>query len=190
MNIIFRCDDVSINTDINKLQKIENIILNYIPDADFIFGISLIVNDMSEQTGLGKERIFPKIFNAFSDYKIFYKANKIGIPKLYKTKAKLASHGLIHVDHRLLTKESQEFSILVSCSIVQTNIFIPPFNKWDKNTENICAEHKIELIKFEDEWKHFSYNKNISSKMYFHTHDFLIEDFENMLKERIKTLER
>lgn len=185
-DIIFRCDDVSINTDICKLQFIEEIILKYLPKASFLFGISIMVHDMSIENGIIKERIFPKILNAFSDFRVFYKVNKLGMPSLYKTQAKFASHGLVHVDHRLLTKQCQELSILTSCSIVKTNIFIPPFNKWNNETENICKENDIELIKFENGWKHFNHNSCLSEKTYFHTHDFKIEDFEMMLCEKIK----
>jgi hypothetical protein len=133
----------------------------------------------NEISDINKQRIFPKILNAHSDYRCFYNVDLTGIPEI-NNRVVLASHGLIHVDHRLLTKEVQEISILVSASLVKAKIFIPPFNKWNKYTEEICEEHKIELIKFEDNWLCMEYNKyNIShEKWYLHAREFTFEKFK------------
>lgn len=185
--LTFRCDDVSINTDIPKLTEMVSILKEKFLYCRIICGISPLVHDMSQNDLLGKERIFPKILNAYSDHRLYYKVDKAGIPNIEHLDVELAGHGLIHVDHRLLTKEVQEMSIMVSSHLVKANIFIPPFNKWNADTESICKEHKIELIKFEDGWKHLGYQKVTSSQdsavenYYFHTHDFTIEDFKKTL---------
>ena len=98
----------------------------------------------------------------------------------------MASHGLIHVDHRLMTKEAQELSILTSASLVKANVFIPPFNKWNKDTESICDEHGIELIKFEDGWLCMEYNSydDNHDKWYLHAREFSIEKFKKYFDGR------
>lgn len=183
--MLFRCDDVSLNTDILKLSNMIGIINKKFPQCNIILGISPLVHEIKEENLL-KERIFPKIFNAFSDFRVFYKTDKCGIPNLecfsIYNNITLASHGLIHVDHRLLKKEVQELSIITSSSLVKSSIFIPPFNKWNKDTEEICKENEIELIKFEDNWKHILYNKiSEDGKYYFHTHDFTLDFFNEKI---------
>jgi hypothetical protein len=137
---------------------------------------------------LANERIFPKILNAYSDFRLFYHIDKAGIPEIKTPNIEKAAHGLIHVDHRLLSKEAQEMSIIVSSSLAQSKIFIPPFNKWNKDTETICQENSIELIKFESGWKHILYNQIIGNigKYYFHTHDFSFEDFAQIIERAQK----
>lgn len=187
--IFFRIDDISLNTNREKISNIIDIILNKYVNSNIILGISPIVHDMKEFSNKKQERIFPEILNAYSDFRVFYNVDKIGIPfeiinNLLKYKnIKLAGHGLIHVDHRLLTKDVQELSIMVSCNLIKSKIFIPPFNKYNKYTEEICDEQNIELIKFEDGWKHLLYQKidNNFNKYYFHSHDFTLEEFNNTI---------
>ena len=186
----FRIDDISLNTDAKKLSSLVECLCNRFPDSKILLGVSPVINDMSNYIDKRSERIFPQIFNAYSDHRIFFNVQKCGIPEVihtivqkYGAKIDLAGHGLIHVDHRLLTKEVQELSILVSCSLIKSKIYIPPFNKWNKATEEICAEHSIKLIKFEEGWKHIKYesiNDNFKN-YYFHTHDFSIEEFQNII---------
>jgi hypothetical protein len=150
------------------------------PDCKVLWGISPLVHDMSKnESKVTKQRVFPKINNAHSDYKIFYKVDIAGIPELHQ-KATIASHGLVHVDHRLLTKEAQELSILTSSNLVKAKVFIPPFNKWNKFTEEICGENGIELIKFEDGWLCMEYNEyNDGQKLwYLHAREFDLETFK------------
>ena len=186
----FRIDDVCINTEPKKFLNMLEALDKKYNKCNFLLGVSPLVNDMSGTDGVKKERIFPSIFNAYSDHRVFYNVEKLGLPNvleqvvdLYKTRVILASHGLVHVDHRLLTKEVQEFSILVSCSLTKTNCFIPPFNKYDKNTIEICKEKNIKLIKFEDGWRHIKYEKITDNfeNYYFHTHDFTEEEFKKTI---------
>lgn len=179
--LTFRIDDVSVNTDSDKLSDITELLRDRHPKCEIIYGVSVAVCNMDYYRGIQKERVFPKIFNAFSDPRKFYRADLVGVPHGLD-KVVIASHGLIHVDHRLLTRECQEMSILVSCSVLKSKIFIPPFNKWNKATEEICKEHGIELIKFEDGWKHLAHEKFFpDGNWYFHTHDFTFEEFAKRL---------
>jgi hypothetical protein len=183
----FRVDDVSVNTNQEKLLEMIALLNQRYNNSRFLLGISPLVCDMKEFSDKRNERIFPSIFNAYSDHRVFYKVDKCGVPavvseliKLYGSKIDLAGHGLIHVDHRLLTKEVQELSILSSCNLIGAKTYIPPFNKWNKHTEEICKEFGINLVKFEDGWRHLGFepiNDN-SRNYYFHTHDFDMEKFK------------
>lgn len=180
MNKIFRFDDVCINANMCLINEMTHFLLEKFPFCEVIWGISPLVNDMSvENDDISKQRIFPKIYNAYSDYRVYYNVDKAGIPEINR-RVRTASHGLVHVDHRLLSKEAQEMSIIVSASLAKSNMFIPPFNKWDKNTELICKENNIELVKFEDGWLCMEYNKYNEShqKWYLHAREFSFEDFK------------
>jgi hypothetical protein len=170
--VIFRIDDVSINTDPDRLRRIIAIIRRNVPGADVMLAVSLLVHRMPDEM-LTRERTFPRELNAFSDHRVFFHVHKCGRPELNIFDGRVASHGLVHVDHRLLGREAQEMSILMSCSILGTTVFVPPFNKWNKDTESICNEHNLELVRFEDGWKHIGYNRfdPKHQQWYLHTHD-------------------
>jgi len=177
--MIFRFDDVCVNADMELINSMTDFLFCRFPDCEVLWGVSPLVNDMSsEKSEIGKQRIFPKIFNAYSDYRKFYYVDKAGLPVLHH-KAKMASHGLVHVDHRLLSKEAQEMSILVSSSLVKAKVFIPPFNKWNSDTDAICKEHGIELVKFEDGWLCMEYNSfDLNHKRwYLHAREFELSQF-------------
>ena len=159
---IFRFDDICLNADMDLHIGIAEHIIKKIPSAEVIFCVSPLVHDMEAEGGKTKQRIFPQILNAHSDYRKFYQVDKCGIPS-FPSWITRAGHGLIHVDHRLLTRETQELSILTSCSLSKSSIFVPPFNKWNKFTEEICNEHNIKLVKFEDGWLCCEYNFNRSN---------------------------
>lgn len=177
---IFRFDDVCINADMELINDMTNFLADRFPGCKVLWGVSPLVHNMSnEKSDISKQRIFPKILNAHSDYRVFYNVDNAGLPD-FNEYATLASHGLIHVDHRLLTKEAQEMSILISSSLVKSKVFIPPFNKWNKDTDSICKENGIELIKFEDGWLCMEYNEYIEEqdKWYLHAREFTFENFK------------
>jgi hypothetical protein len=177
---IFRFDDVCINADMELINNMTNFLVDRFPGCIVLWGVSPLVHDMSgEKSDISKQRIFPKILNAHSDYRVFYNVDKAGLPE-YNKNATLASHGLIHVDHRLLSRDAQEVSILISSSLVKSKIFIPPFNKWNKDTDDICKENGIELIKFEDGWLCMEYNQynEDQQRWYLHAREFSFEDFK------------
>jgi len=150
--------NLCINADMELINDITSHIINIFDGrVEIIWGVSPFVHDMSEFKGKHKERIFPEILNAYSDWREFYKVDYCGIPKL-RQDVTLAGHGLWHVDHRLLHYSVQEASIVTSCSLVNAKTFIPPFNKYDSDTQLICDEYEIELIKFESGWKSMEYN--------------------------------
>jgi hypothetical protein len=121
---IFRFDDVCINADMDLINNMTNFLVDRFPNCVVLWGVSPLVHDMSEEKNeVTKQRIFPKILNAHSDYRRYYDVDLAGLPD-FNTKATLAAHGLVHVDHRLLPKPAQEMSILISASLVKSKIFI------------------------------------------------------------------
>ncbi len=175
----FRFDDVSINSNMDITNKMAEFLMSKFPACEVIFGISPLVHNMQdEKDQQSKERVFPSLLSAFSDYKNFYKVTKFGLPDMIKG-ITTASHGLVHIDHRLLPRDVQEMSIMISCSLTNSKIFVPPFNKWNKDTESVCNEHKIELIKFEDGWRSMEHNEynEVQKLWYLHARAFALEKF-------------
>jgi hypothetical protein len=179
---LIRIDDISLNIDEEKLRKFLSQAQEKYPSVEFLLAVSPAVFDMplrAKSDPKISERVFPSILNAYSDHREFYKVEKVGVPAwldqiVDKFRCKVASHGLIHVDHRLLSRSAQELSIVSSLALVKGNIFVPPFNKYNQDTISICEEHKIDLIKWEDGWKHLGYQpfQDDGSNYYVHFHDY------------------
>lgn len=183
--MIIRVDDVSVNTDLTKLNKMVELIRE-LCDAEIWFVISLIAFDMN---GVDKEQCFPPILNICSDKIKFYKGTKLGHPDLnLMYPEKLVSHGFIHVDHRLLGFDLQEWNIVQSCNIICRNnkVFVPPNHKYNEDTEIICARHGIELVKVEEGWNHLVYSNHLNpdENYYFHTFDYTLLELRSRLEKR------
>ena len=178
---IFRFDDVCINSDMDRTNKQTDFLFEKFPDCQVMWGISPLVCDMSKEEDRPsvRERIFPQIYNALSDHRAFFNVSKAGIPEIPERVTR-AAHGLVHVDHRLLTFDQQEMSILISASLANADVFIPPFNKYNTDTEIICADQDIELIRFEDGWLSMEHNRYHTGhqKWYLHGRAFNLHDFE------------
>jgi hypothetical protein len=181
----FRFDDVCINADMTLIQRMTDYLFDNVPHCEVIYGVSPLVHQINSSDKTEKQRIFPQVFNALSDYRNFFRVEKAGIPVM-DGRAKRAGHGLIHVDHRLLSKPVQELSILASCSLVKADTFIPPFNKWNKDTGDICDEHEITLIKFEDGWRSMEHNKYSESQdlWYLHAREWTFEKFTEWFQNK------
>jgi hypothetical protein len=189
---IIRIDDISVNLDSQRLEKFLQLIRSNFQDIKILLAVSPAVFDMPERDsgkGLIAERVFPSILNAHSDHRVFYKIEKIGVPTWLggfadKYDCVLASHGLIHVDHRLLPIDAQEMSIVTSLSLINSSIFVPPFNKYNKDTMSVCEENGIDLIKWEDGWNHLGYQPflNDGRNYYVHLHDYPGEKLFKILK--------
>lgn len=187
MTYTFRFDDISVNTDDGKLAKMIAFLRStfHAKQRKIILAVSPAVHHMADHENvLARERNFPSIFHTESDFRIFYKVEKVGIPPViaaYRNDPDivLAGHGMIHADHRLLTRSVQELSIVMSCSLIPCKIFVPPFHKWNAKTEDICREHEIELMKYDPSWRHLVYQKFSprNENYYVHTHDFHYQDF-------------
>jgi hypothetical protein len=190
---LFRFDDISINTPIEKfcqmITRIRDTVSTDLPlRVEFLLAVSPTVFDMSKESGLARERVYPAILNVESDYRRFYAATRLGIPRELIRQAGprvfLAAHGMAHVDHRLLSRKAQELSIRMSCDLVGTDQFVPPFNKFNEKTERVCRDATIELVK-PDGFRHLAYHKFSPDhhSYYLHTHDFEIESFADQLPQ-------
>lgn len=189
---LIRIDDISLNVNRDRLMRFIEQIQTVDSNIKIMLAISPLVFNMKknfpDDTRV-HERVFPSILNAYSDFREFYKVERIGLPEWLEELRSLdnvcfASHGLVHVDHRLLDKSAQEMSILTSTSFISTNIFVPPFNKYNESTEAICNLAGIELIKWEDGWKHLCYQtfQNDGSYYYIHLHDYPGDSLFSILK--------
>ena len=178
--MIFRFDDISINSDIQKLGIMVDLVDAI--DAEIMLAISPIVFKSEKETG----RVFPAINSAQSSHTVNYHGDTMGIPEVLHWDCIIASHGLAHEDHRILSYNAQELNIIQSCSLIDTKIFVPPFNKWNTNTERVCEENNIELIKFEDGWLSCEHNKydTKNDKWYLHSWQWeTAEDFNKWIHE-------
>ena len=179
---MLRIDDISVNLDYERLTSFLQLVRSKYPQVSILLAVSPMVFDMSkwEPTSEStKERVFPAILNAMSDHRVYFKVEKIGIPSwlhdvVDKYQCTLATHGLIHVDHRLLSRDLQELSVISSASLVNAKIFVPPFNKYNDETVEICHRNEIELIRWEDGWTHLGYHPFADNgrKYYVHLHDY------------------
>jgi hypothetical protein len=179
--VIFRIDDVSVNTNQAKFEAIAETIRRYVPDGIILAAVSPMVHEMT--TTDEPERVFPRVLNAMSDHRKFFHVQRAGIPTFWSEhRINVASHGLVHVDHRLLGREAQEMSIIMSCALLKTDIFVPPFNKYNQDTQSVCDDQGVRLVRFESGWEHVRFNafnpgkpripdEFISGGYYLHTHD-------------------
>lgn len=179
---VLRIDDISVNVQRDRLVAFLRQVRSVAPHIEILLALSPLVFDMNlhePERPTMSERVFPKILNAYSDHRSYYEVQKLGIPSwlpevVNDFRCSIASHGLVHVDHRFLNKQAQELSILVAASLVNSRIFVPPFNKYNSDTLEIVAEQNLTIVKWEDGWRHLSYNRftDDGNKYYVHMHDY------------------
>lgn len=153
----FRFDDVCLNSDIDTLDSISQYLLD--KGCHVIWAVSPLVHTIKTDDPIEKQRVYPKILNAYSDIRHFYQVDDCGTIQKNDSRIEIASHGILHIDHRLIDESVQEMSILVSCSLLKAKRFVPPFNKWTRKMDIICELNGIELIKFEDGWRCLEYER-------------------------------
>lgn len=181
MSTIFRIDDVSVNTDMAACVDIVQTIRNRVPGVRIMMAFSPMVHDMKGEPVRDRQRAFPRKLSAMSDHRELFRVKVSGLPSGVESLFDIpASHGLVHVDHRLMGREAQELSIITSCSLYGTSVFVPPFNKYNKDTISICDEHDLDLVRFEDGWQHVNYNAFDKAQplYYLHTHDTNVKSLD------------
>lgn len=167
MGIIIRNDDVNPNTDYKELMEMYDIILKAVPNAE-IWTVWSVINRKLATSNLYPDGDLP-IKEKPLDY--FYRtANQMGLPLEGGRYGKICSHGMLHICHKDMPIELQEMSIVTSCFLLRTKVFVPPFSESDKNTEIVCNKFGIELVKRE-EWMPLDYKDFDPShkKWYFHS---------------------
>lgn len=175
---VIRFDDVCIRSDLSRYKEMALWLM------ERGWGVWYCVSPLVHGDAEG-ERVFPKVLSARSDHRNFYRVDQCGLPEdqAIPYGVKLASHGLLHVDHRLLMYEAQELSIVTSCSLIGTKVFVPPFNKWNSVTQSVCLSHDIHLVKFEAGWRgmeHEPFDPD-HSLWYCHPRHWTVEKLEAYL---------
>ena len=72
--MLFRFDDICLNTDMDHANELAEMIRGNLFGVRIMYCISPICFE------LNNERVYPKIYNAMSDYKIFFDGDRLGIP--------------------------------------------------------------------------------------------------------------
>jgi len=177
--LIFRCDDVSANTDFSKLYRIYFAIKENFPEAKIISAVSLFSKKSKAESIYPETPFRRKPVEYLYDIDAFLKS----IP-LFILDNEIASHGLIHLDHGDLSYEMQELSIVVSCNYLQTKMFAAPFNTYNKDTIKICVANDIELLD-QREWKSMEFNEFNTKfpRWSFHAWNYTADIFNSVLKK-------
>lgn len=150
--MIFRNDDVNSNTNKMKLAAVYGVIHSIFPDAEIWSCITLFSGKNNQQAVYGDLPLKTK------DTKWFYNNADSFMYDYRHPLYKVASHGLYHVDHSKISRETQEMSILGSCSYLKTTKFVPPFNKFNQDTIDICFDNGITMCAGSP-WKSIEYEK-------------------------------
>lgn len=156
-----RVDDVSPNTDMGDLNDTARYLRDTLK-AEVIYGVTLFARKSESGS------VYPDLPMRGRDFSYFCKVDKFFDPYIPRF-VKIASHGLIHAEHGKLDRQTQELSIMVSCNLLRTRTFIPPFMSFNEDTFSVCRDNGIELIT-PDEWTSMetnSFNPDVRS-WYFH----------------------
>ena len=162
--IIFRNDDVCANTDLMDLCKQYALIETLIPNVEIWSAVSLF----SKFSGMGS--VYPEVPFKDRELKWFYGIDDF-LSNVEVIPGVIASHGLFHVDHTIIPVEMQEMSIVTSCNYLNTEIFIPPFNRWNEDTLGICQGNGIDLVA-KYPWKSLEFNNFDPSHKYWYFHSW------------------
>ena len=162
----FQNHDVNPNTNLVKLGALYQVIRDLHPSAKILSGVTLFGKHNREGY------IYPGVPFKHNEIPWFYNVNKMMKVTQY-IPGEIASHGLFHVDHTKVHRDAQEMSIVSSCNFLRCDKFIPPFNKFNEETIEICRDNKIELI-CNDAWRSLDFQPFDPEydKWYFHSWKF------------------
>lgn len=176
-NLIIRNDDVNFNTNPKKLGEIYGAIHSILPDAEIWSVISIFGGRNSKGAVYGDLPLKDK------DVNWFYKHSDCVMGNFGTPLFKVASHGLFHIDHSVVSRQTQEMSILSSCALLKTNLFIPPFNRSNQDTADICFDNDITLVS--GGWKSMDCEKfDLNHRLwYLHSWRWTAEKLKDYLYE-------
>lgn len=174
--LIFRDDDISASSDKKKIASMYGTIHTLFPNAEVWSCITLF----SQNNFRGS--VYLDIPFKNKDINWFYKNANSFMNEYRHPLCKVASHGLYHIDHSKVSRETQEMSIIGSCSYLKTDLFVPPFNRFNQDTLDICFDNNIKIKT--DEWKSLHFNEFDSSHKYWYMHswDMTINELKGMLE--------
>jgi hypothetical protein len=175
IGMIIRFDDVCSRTDENKLKDL-------ISECSKYGDVWLSVNIFSQHSD--KESVYPNVPFKDSSVSSFYKVDEIYFetPMTHLAGIRMCddyavvSHGLVHCDHSRISRDAQEMSIVTSCNFLQTDVFVPPFNRFNQDTEDICRVNNIQLAKLSEGWKSMEHNAFDSSHQLWYLHPWRWKD--------------
>lgn len=173
--LTFRVDDVSANTDIKKLYDMVAFLREKFPACRVVFAVTVFSKANMEGS------VYPGAPFKDNPHHFFYDVDQIYMKK--QNGIDVASHGLVHGDHSRLDYDAQEMSILMSCKLLKTDIFVPPFNRWNSTTEDVCRNNNLSLWKIDHGWRSLEHNKFEAdyNLWYFHPWRYTLEEFKRAL---------
>lgn len=180
--LIFRNDDVTSNTNPLDLQRVYGAIHTTFPDAEIWSCLTLFCQRNNRGSVYQDVPFKSKDTNWFyqnADAFMTYKP----LSKLFK----VASHGLYHIDHSKVSRETQEMSIVGSCSYLKTDRFVPPFNRYNQDTLDICFDNNIKIIP--EGWKSLEHEEfDPTHKLwYFHSWRWTAAKLKDVLSGSLRT---
>lgn len=165
--MIVRNDDVNASTDLSELRKLYDTIWKRSPKATIISCVTIF----SKHNSVGS--VYQEVPFKNRPKPWFYNVNQVWDTFLgYGKRHKVASHGLLHLNHANLSADAQELSIVTSCQMLNTRIFVAPFNAYNEDTIKICAEFGIELLQDKHSWQSMEHNKFSSHQPYWYMHSW------------------
>lgn len=175
--MIFRTDDISMNTDFGALKTMHEILAGSFPSSK----IWSCVNILAKENGRGSVYPQPPFKDKPMDF--FFDVNLI-MAQINVGRTKLVSHGFWHFDHSKAGIELQEASIVTSCRFLRTNIFVPPFNRYNADTVEVCRRNVINLVRPEEGWRSMEHNDFDPShhRWYWHPWKWTPEKFQKYIE--------
>lgn len=176
--IIIRNDDVNPNSNFEDIQKMYALFKKYIPDVKIYSCVTLLAKTSDNGSAYPeiplKEIYTPDVDRMF-DLSL--------LPQLEN----IASHGLFHSDHQHSHAHFQRHSIVASCRILNTDLFVPPFWRWGSRTKRICDEHGIKLWT-DGNWINLDRNEFVEGHKLYLLHSWTMtpEQLEEKLKRHFK----
>jgi len=173
--IIFRNDDISPNTDFDQVHEIYSLIKSKVPDCQIWSCVNLF--SMYSMDGA----LYPDLPLSPKPMSYFYNVDQVWNRSIDGLE-KIVSHGILHNDHTKFGRDAKELSILTSCKFLKTNIFVPPFSRYDADMDTICKNNDIHMSKREDGWKSLE-SEPFNSKhnlWFFHSWRFTPETFKEV----------
>ena len=186
--MIIRIDDVSANTDMEELDDL----LDAVRDTLHPTKIILAVNPISQSNDEGSVYLGVPFKAQPSEffYNVDAMINLMEIP--VEDDIVVASHGLLHIDHTRYDSKTQELSIVSSCSLLDTDTFVPPFNRYNYTTEEVCRKHGIKLIRSTDGWKSLDYHAKVEDSFdpthklwYMHPWRWTPDEFRHTINSKV-----
>jgi hypothetical protein len=179
--MLFRNDDINPNSNFKHIKEIYNIIKTKFPNSEIYSCVTIL----GQTNSLG--RVYPQFklqnhlhLRKFIDVDLVFDLKQLS--DLYN----ITSHGLFHFSHARVSYETQKFSIISSCKLLKTKIFVPPYMEINEETKQICSLAEVELWTDDENWVTLDKEKidDTHTKYYFHSWKFTPETFYKKLNEK------